>query len=195
MIAAIPTHHEDVRAVGHAVVDLLWQKPDQIDMEVWLGLGSNLQQPAAQLRRALKELMETKGIELTKVSSFYSTPPWGDQEQGDFVNAVAQIETSLEPLPLLHVVHSIENLMGRERSDRRWGPRLIDIDLLLYADHVIYEAELEIPHPRMHERAFVLLPLCELDETLKIPGRGRVDVLLSGINCNGISRLASGDPE
>lgn len=164
-------------------------------MEAWLGLGSNLQQPVAQLRRALKGLSETKGIKLTKVSSFYSTPPWGDEEQDDFVNAVAQIETDLEPVPLLHALQSIEDVMGRERSDRRWGPRLIDIDLLLYADRIFRSAELELPHPRMQERAFVLLPLSQLDGKLNIPGYGRVDTLLSGLDCSGITRLGSGHME
>ena len=164
-------------------------------MEAWLGLGSNLQQPVAQLRRALKGLSATRGIELTKVSSFYSTPPWGDEEQDDFVNAVAQIETDLEPVPLLHALQSIEDVMGRERSDRRWGPRLIDIDLLLYADRIFRSAELELPHPRMQERAFVLLPLSQLDGKLNIPGYGRVDTLLSGLDYSGITRLGSGHME
>ena len=160
-------------------------------MEAWLGLGSNLQQPVDQLRQALKRLSESKGITFKKVSSFYSTPPWGDEEQDDFVNAVAQIKTDLEPVPLLHVLQSIENVMGRERSDRRWGPRLIDIDLLLYGDCTICSDELELPHPRMQERAFVLLPLSELDEKLNIPGYGRIDTLLPGLDCSGITRLAS----
>ena len=164
-------------------------------MEAWLGLGSNLQQPVDQLRQALKRLSETKGITLKKVSSFYSTPPWGDEEQDDFVNAVAQIETSLEPVPLLHALQSIEDVMGRERSDRRWGPRLIDIDLLLYADQVFHSAELELPHPRIQERAFVLLPLSELDEKLNIPGYGRVGTLLSVLDCSGITRLDCGHME
>jgi len=164
-------------------------------MEAWLGLGSNLQQPVAQLRRALKGLSATRGIELTKVSSFYSTPPWGDEEQDDFVNAVAQIETDLEPVPLLHALQSIEDVMGRERSDHRWGPRLIDIDLLLYADRIFRSAELELPHPRMQERAFVLLPLSQLDGKLNIPGYGRVDTLLSGLDYSGITRLGSGHME
>mgnify|MGYP001552409247 FL=1 len=164
-------------------------------MKAWLGLGSNLQHPVAQLRRVLKRLSETKGITVKKVSSFYCTPPWVDEEQDDFVNAVAQIETDLEPVPLLQVLQSIEDVMGRERNDRRWGPRLIDIDLLLYADRTFCSDELELPHPRMQERAFVLLPLSELDKQLSIPGYGRIDTLLPGLDCGGITRLGSGYEE
>ena len=158
-------------------------------MKAWLGLGSNLQQPAAQLRQALKWLGEAEGLEILATSSFYRTPPWGDEQQDDFINAVVQIETSLDPVPLLRVLQSIENDMGRQRSERRWGPRLIDIDLLLYADQQYHSAELELPHPRMHERAFVLMPLSELDAGLEIPGYGSVEKLLQQLDCSGISRL------
>ena len=99
-------------------------------MKAWLGLGSNLQQPVKQLNEALNRLGETDDLEVLRVSSFYRTPPWGDEEQNDFINAVAEIETSLDPLPLLRVLQSIENTMGRQRDGRRWGPRKIDLDLL-----------------------------------------------------------------
>ncbi len=161
-------------------------------MNAWLGLGSNLQQPAAQLRRALNRLGETEGIEILATSSFYRTPPWGDEQQDDFINAVVQIETSLDPVPLLRVLQSIENEMGRQPSGRRWGPRLIDIDLLLYGGQQYRSAELELPHPRMHERAFVLMPLCELDARLEIPVRGTVEKLLQQLDCSGICRLLGG---
>ncbi len=158
-------------------------------MKAWLGLGSNLQQPAEQLRQALDRLGDTEGVEILATSSFYRTPPWGDEQQDDFINAVVQIETGLAPIPLLRVVQSIENEMGRQRSERRWGPRLIDIDLLLYGDQQYRSAELELPHPRMHERAFVLMPLSELDESLEIPARGTVEKLLQQLDCSGIYRL------
>jgi len=158
-------------------------------MKAWLGLGSNLQQPVAQLEEALSRLAAIDQIELLATSSFYRTPPWGDEQQGDFINAVAQIETSLDPVPLLRVLQSIENLMGRQRTGRRWGPRLIDIDLLLYSDLQYRSDDLEIPHPRMHERAFVLVPLCELDKTMEIPTLGSVDQLLQKLDCSGIRRL------
>jgi len=158
-------------------------------MKAWLGLGSNLQQPEAQLRQALDRLDEAKGVKILATSSFYRTPPWGDEQQDDFINAVVQIETGLDPVPLLRVVQSIENEMGRQRSERRWGPRLIDIDLLFYAAQQYHSAELELPHPRMHERAFVLLPLSELDGSLEIPARGTVEKLLKQLDCSGICRL------
>ncbi len=158
-------------------------------MKAWLGLGSNLQHPEAQLKQALDRLGEAEGVEILATSSFYSTPPWGDEQQDDFINAVVQIETGLDPVPLLRVMQSIENEMGRQRGARRWGPRLIDIDLLLYADQQYRSAELELPHPRMHERAFVLVPLSELDGSLEIPARGTVEKLLQQLDCSGIHRL------
>jgi len=159
-------------------------------MKVWLGLGSNLQQPVAQLLQALKRLSDTTGLEILRTSSFYRTPPWGDEQQDDFINAVVQIETSLEPIPLLRVLQSIENVMGRQRSGgRRWGPRLIDIDLLLYGKQQFQSAELEVPHPRMFERAFVLKPLSELDANLEIPGHGLVGELLQDLDCSGIVKV------
>lgn len=158
-------------------------------MEAWLGLGSNLQQPLGQLKRVLTRLELADGIEILKTSSLYRTPPWGDEGQDDFINAVVKIETELEPLPLLRVLQSIETAMGRQRSGRRWGPRIIDIDLLLYADQQVQTEELELPHPRIHERAFVLVPLCELDKTLKIPGHGSVEELLQKLDSDVIHRV------
>ena len=161
-------------------------------MKAWLGLGSNLQQPEAQIREALRRLDATTGIELLKVSSLYRTPPWGDEKQDDFINAVSQIETALEPAALLNDIQGIENLMGRRRGDRRWGPRLIDIDLLLYGNLQVQAEDLVIPHPRMHERAFVLIPLIELEPGLVIPGHGRVDELLQQVDSIGIEKLHEG---
>ena len=158
-------------------------------MKAWLGLGSNLQEPAEQLKEALKRLASTERIEILRTSSFYRTPPWGEKQQDDFINAVAEIETSLEPFPIMHVLQSIENSMGRQRDGRRWGPRLIDLDLLLYGAQRLQSDELELPHPRMHERAFVLMPMCELDDTLDIPARGGIKKLLEQVDCSGIFRL------
>ena len=161
-------------------------------MKAWLGLGANLQHPVMQLRQALSDLGKADGIEVLRVSSFYSTPPWGDEHQEDFINAVVQIETSLDSLALLHALQAIENVMGRQRNGRRWGPRVIDIDVLLYGDQVINSTELSVPHPRMHERAFVLVPLVELERGIEIPGWGRAEALLSGLDCDGICRLGEG---
>jgi len=158
-------------------------------MKAWLGLGSNLQQPVSQLKDALRRLGQLEGTEISEVSGFYRTPPWGDDQQDDFINAVVRIETDLGPVPLLHALQGIENEMGRQRSGRRWGPRLIDIDLLLYGDQQLHSEELELPHPRMHERAFVLIPLCELDKTVTIPGHDVAELLLQQLDCSGIFRL------
>jgi 2-amino-4-hydroxy-6-hydroxymethyldihydropteridine diphosphokinase len=141
------------------------------------------------LSEALERLARAEGVELLRSSSFYRTPPWGDEAQDDFINAVAEIETSLEPLELLSVTRSIEDDMGRRRDERRWGPRIIDIDLLLYGDGPYSEGNLEIPHPRMHERAFVLVPLAELDAKLVVPGRGSVGDLLAALDATGIRKL------
>ena len=161
-------------------------------MKAWLGLGSNLQRPVAQIRRALASLESATGIEILRTSSLYRTPPWGDQRQDDFINAVVQVEADLEPMPLLRILQSIENEMGRRRSGNRWGPRLIDIDLLLYADRQIQSEELELPHPRMHQRAFVLVPLCELDGSVTIPGHGVAEELLRRLDSTDICRLEEG---
>jgi 2-amino-4-hydroxy-6-hydroxymethyldihydropteridine diphosphokinase len=138
---------------------------------------------------ALERLARAEGIELLQRSSFYRTPPWGDEEQDDFVNAVTKIETSLEPLDLLAAARSIEDDMGRRRDERRWGPRIIDIDLLLYGNEAYCADSLQIPHPRMHERAFVLVPLAELDPELVVPGRGTVGELMAVTNRAGIRKL------
>jgi 2-amino-4-hydroxy-6-hydroxymethyldihydropteridine diphosphokinase len=159
----------------------------------WLSLGSNLDEPARQLERALQRLRRAPAIEDLEVSSFYWTPPWGDTAQDDFVNAVVRFRTLLSVRELLRLTQTIEKEMGRVRSARRWGPRLIDIDVLLYgAEHYVDE-DLTIPHPRLHERAFVLLPMTELDPELEIPGRGRVHDLLGRLDRTGIQRMAGAD--
>lgn len=158
-------------------------------MKAWLGLGSNMRRPVEQLETALDQIAQIKGVEVLKVSGFYRTPPWGDTRQEEFVNAVARVETSLAPVPLLKALQAVENGMGRTRSGRRWGPRVIDIDLLLYGDLQFRSEELELPHPRMHERAFVLVPLCDLDADLVIPSRGVAGVLLQGLDRSGISAV------
>jgi len=159
-------------------------------VKAWLGLGSNLQHPLQRLWEAIDRLEQLEGIEVENVSSFYLTPPWGDKEQNDFINAVAQVETGLDPISLLHALQEIEGKMGRQRSERRWGPRLIDLDLLLFGDQQYHSDELDLPHPRMVERAFVLVPLCELAATLEIPGHGVVEKLLAQVDSSGIIKLS-----
>jgi len=127
----------------------------------YIGLGSNIGGKSANIKRALEILNKSDNIRIAKVSSFYETEPVGYEDQEWFVNAVAQIETGLTPEQLLSAFKETEKLMGRK--DRiRWGPREIDIDLLFYDRMIVSASDLIIPHPRLHERAFVLVPLAEI---------------------------------
>jgi 2-amino-4-hydroxy-6-hydroxymethyldihydropteridine diphosphokinase len=127
----------------------------------YIGLGSNLDNPAAQLDEARRRLSAVEGLEITGVSSYYSTPPVGVLDQPWFVNAVASIRTTLSPEALLQALLMVENDMGRVRN-QRWGPRLVDLDLLLYNKKVVNTPRLVVPHPEMASRGFVLLPLAEI---------------------------------
>ncbi|ASP36946.1 2-amino-4-hydroxy-6-hydroxymethyldihydropteridine diphosphokinase [Labrenzia sp. VG12] len=126
-----------------------------------LGLGSNLGDPTANLDDAVRRLEATSGITLVARSSNYRTPPWGPVPQDDFVNICVVIDTTLSPQDLLKRCLEIENKLGRVR-DVRWGPRVIDVDVLIYGMETVAEPDLEVPHPRMGERAFVLIPLAEI---------------------------------
>jgi 2-amino-4-hydroxy-6-hydroxymethyldihydropteridine diphosphokinase len=129
--------------------------------EVFLSLGSNLGDRMAHLQAAMHALAQTPGIEIVNVSSVYETEPWGLAGQRPFYNAVAWIRTRIAPLALLRICQAIEHQRNRVR-DVRWGPRTLDIDILRYGDHVMSSLELTIPHPRMEERDFVLVPLAEV---------------------------------
>lgn len=130
------------------------------------------------LDKALEQLGQLSGSRLLEVSRYYRTPPWGEPDQPDFVNAVARLETRLSASELLAEMLALETRLGRRRTQKRWGPRLIDLDLLLCGDQQIDRPDLVVPHPRMVERAFVLVPLAELAPGVTIPGHGRVDELL-----------------
>lgn len=127
----------------------------------YLGLGSNLDNPAGQLDEARRRLALVPDLEVSRVSSYYATPPVGVLEQPWFVNAVAAVRTRLTPEALLEVLLRIEDEMGRVR-EQRWGPRLVDLDLLLYNNKIVKTARLVVPHPEMSHRGFVLLPLAEI---------------------------------
>jgi 2-amino-4-hydroxy-6-hydroxymethyldihydropteridine diphosphokinase len=122
-------------------------------------------------------------------SRFYRTPPWGPVEQPDFVNAAIAVETSLEPHVLLDTLLSIERAFGRVRDGERWGPRTLDLDLLAYGERTIDDERLTLPHPRLAERAFVLLPLADVAPEAFVPGMGRVGALLAGIDSAGCDVL------
>ncbi len=138
-------------------------------MRVGFGLGSNIGDKPENIRKALK-LLEERGIaRLTSVSRIYRTPPWGVLDQGDFANACAIGETTLSPYELLAAVKKIEADMGREPT-RRWGPRLIDVDILFLGDHTLDDPELTLPHKELFGRGFVLMPLVEIAPDLVLDG-------------------------
>jgi len=126
----------------------------------YIGIGSNLGNRQENCLRAI-ELLQKKGIIVTKRSSLYKTEPWGVKDQPRFINMAIEIDTSLEPKELLKILKNIEKELGREKSSK-WGPRIIDLDILLFDDIILNEDNLKIPHPLMQERDFVLRPLCEI---------------------------------
>jgi 2-amino-4-hydroxy-6-hydroxymethyldihydropteridine diphosphokinase len=140
----------------------------------YVALGSNLDDPIQHLRRALVDLDAIRKTRVIRSSHLYRNPPLGPQDQPDFVNAVACLETELEPRSLLEEVLAIERAHGRVRDKERWGPRTLDIDILLYDDRVIEQAQLRVPHPALTQRSFVLYPLLEIAPELVIPGQGPV---------------------
>jgi 2-amino-4-hydroxy-6-hydroxymethyldihydropteridine diphosphokinase len=157
---------------------------------VYLSLGGNLGDPADAMGAALRMLDVDAAIAVVAVSSLYRTPPWGKLDQPDFLNVAAELSTTLEPRVLLDRCLDAEHRLKRVREER-WGPRLIDIDMLTYGDRVIHEAGLEVPHPRMLERAFVLAPLAEIAPGLKVAGRS-VAERLARMDISGIERLRDG---
>jgi 2-amino-4-hydroxy-6-hydroxymethyldihydropteridine diphosphokinase len=138
----------------------------------FIGLGSNIGDGPAMIQQALEKLAEDDEIDLLRVSSMYRTAAWGRTDQADFTNAVAELTTGVSASQLLAKLLLLEQDMGRKRDTGHWGPRLIDLDLLCHADEQITTTELILPHPRMHERAFVLVPLLELEPDFEIPGLG-----------------------
>jgi 2-amino-4-hydroxy-6-hydroxymethyldihydropteridine diphosphokinase len=147
---------------------------------VYIGLGANLGDRETTIRRAL-QLLESGDTTVVGVSTLRETDPVGYEEQPAFLNGAAALETELGPRQLLDRLMAVELELGRDRSGPKFGPRTIDLDLLLYDGRSVSEPGLEVPHPRLHERAFVLEPLLELDEGLEVPGRGPVRALLAGL--------------
>ncbi len=142
-------------------------------LKAYIGLGANLGDPAAQLRAALRELQAR--VELLAVSSFYRTAPLGPPGQPDYCNAACAIASTLEPEAMLDLLQGIEQAAGRDRSGERWGPRVLDLDLLHVEGRTLQSPRLTLPHPELHRRAFVLVPLAEIAPDLLIPGLGRVE--------------------
>jgi 2-amino-4-hydroxy-6-hydroxymethyldihydropteridine diphosphokinase len=144
----------------------------------FIGIGSNLGDRETYLRRALEQLGSEEGLEVVAVSELRETEPVGPVEQGPFLNGAVQIRTGLPARKLLERLLAIEERLGRVRGER-YGPRTIDLDLLLYGDEELDEPGLTVPHPRLHERRFALEPLAELAPDLVVPGRGSLSGLLA----------------
>jgi len=141
-------------------------------VRAWIGLGGNHEESVPLMNLALSFLDEHSEISILRRSRIYRSPPWGVTGQPDFVNAVLELGTSLRPDELLKIMLDVEIQLGRDKSGQRWGPRRIDLDLLTYQDLVMNSKQLELPHPRMHLRAFVLVPILELEPGFLIPGIG-----------------------
>ena len=154
----------------------------------YIALGSNLENPKMQIQDAFAELDEIEATRLLQTSSLYASAPWGYADQPDFVNAVAAVETELAPRRLLNELLKIETWHGRERSFAN-APRTLDLDIALYGDEIVDEESLKIPHPRMHERAFVLAPLAEIAPELVVPGLGPIAALLECCKDSSLRRI------
>lgn len=141
----------------------------------YVGIGSNVGERQDFCRRAVEELAAAEGVELAAASSLYETSPVGGPPQRSFVNMVVRISTELAPRQLLELCKRIEGGIGREPSDIRWGPRVIDLDVLTYGEEKVNEPDLEIPHPRLAERRFMLVPLLEIDPDATDPWGTRYD--------------------
>jgi 2-amino-4-hydroxy-6-hydroxymethyldihydropteridine diphosphokinase len=148
-------------------------------VRAYIGLGANLRDREVTIRRAIELLGAEPGIEVVAVSTLRETDPVGYADQPRFLNGAAAIETELEPREVLERLLAVERALGRERTGPRYGPRTIDLDLLLYGDRVVDEPGLTVPHPRLAERAFALEPLLELEPNLALPDGRRLSDLLS----------------
>ncbi len=154
----------------------------------YIGLGSNMHEPLRQVRTAMSELDAIKLTTIVKTSSLYKSQPVGPQDQDDFINAVAMLETDLSPEALLDQLQAIENQHQRVR-DRHWGPRTLDLDILLYDRNQMNNERLTIPHKEIANRAFVLLPLFELAPDLAIPGIGNITQLIDKLDEQRLEKL------
>ena len=154
----------------------------------YVGLGANIGEPRRQLQAALQEMRALPRTRVTRTSGFYRSAPVGHIDQPEFLNAVAELDTDLPPGALLENLQQIEKSHGRERPFAG-APRTLDLDLLLYGDETIASPRLTVPHPRMHERAFVLQPLLELDSAISVPGKGLANALLSACGSQKIERI------
>ena len=156
----------------------------------YIGLGSNLATPHAQINTARNAITDLPGVSAVAFSSLYRSPPMGPQDQPDYINAVMAIETDLSAIELLRGLQQIELDHGRVRKDERWGARTLDLDILLYGQQVIDQPDLIVPHYGLAERAFVLYPLQEIAPELEVPGLGEINSLLACCPLGGLVRLS-----
>lgn len=156
---------------------------------VYIGLGSNLIRPKEQLQQALKTLESHTQIVLVASSHFYSSSPMGPSDQPDYVNAVCKIKTSLQPQALLATLQKIEEQQGRKREGERWGPRTLDLDILLYNDLTLDTEKLTLPHPGMKQREFVLVPLFEISPDLIMQDGRSIAAWVAQCNLDGLFRI------
>lgn len=155
---------------------------------VYLAIGSNLASPLEQVNAALAALAEISESQLVAVSDFYRTPPLGPQDQPDYLNAAVALETALAPEALLDHTQRIELQQGRERKAHRWGPRTLDLDIMLFGEMQIDTPRLTVPHYDMKNRAFMLLPLAQIAPDLRFPDGDKLSDLLANLDPSGISR-------
>ena len=164
-------------------------RPENKVERVFIGLGSNLAEPRQQLQAALAAIAELPSSQLAAVSSFYVSDPLGPPDQPRYVNAVAALDTQLAPLDLLDALQRIEQEQGRVRKAERWGPRTLDLDILLFGSRQLAEERLTVPHYHMHARAFVLYPLAEIAPELQLPDGRALQTLLAVCPYVGLERL------
>jgi len=150
----------------------------------YIGLGSNLSNPKAQVRQAAAEIAKIKQSSIVSASSLYLSKPMGPQDQDDYINAVLALKTELTAIELLDQLQAIENAAGRVRKDNRWGARILDLDIILYGDEIIENERLTVPHYGMAEREFVLYPLAEIAPDLVLPSGQQLKLLLNNVNNN-----------
>jgi 2-amino-4-hydroxy-6-hydroxymethyldihydropteridine diphosphokinase len=161
-----------------------------VSVHAFVGLGGNVGDVAEAFASAAARMDGLPGTQVLRVSRRYRTPAWGLEAQPDFLNAVAMLETQLPARELLEELLAIERMHGRDRAtETRWGPRTLDLDLLLYGDETIDEPGLRVPHPRLHERAFALRPLLDIAPDISIPGHGLVRNLPAAMAADGIEAV------
>ena len=155
---------------------------------IFIALGSNLENPKEQVKKGILFIKKIEGVRLLNESNLYETPPVGILDQPNFVNAVIKIDSNLGPYEILNELLKIENIAGRVRNDKN-GPRTLDLDILLFNNLILNEKKLTIPHPRMHERLFVLMPLKDIDEAIVIPNHGAIIDIINKLTPENIIRI------